>query len=82
VTEVRKALGVSERRACEVLGQVRKTQRHSPEIKDEEVRLTERIIDLATQYGRYGYRRITAMCGGKIGRSTTKEWRESGEGKD
>jgi putative transposase len=25
------------------------------------VRLTERIIELASQYGRYGYRRITAM---------------------
>jgi putative transposase len=25
------------------------------------VRLTERIIELVTQYGRYGYRRITAM---------------------
>jgi putative transposase len=30
-------------------------------VKDEEVRLTERIIALATRYGRYGYRRITAI---------------------
>jgi len=29
--------------------------------RDEEVRLVERIIELVTQYGRYGYRRITAM---------------------
>jgi putative transposase len=28
---------------------------------DEEARLRERIIELATQYGRYGYRRIAAM---------------------
>lgn len=28
---------------------------------DEEARLVARIIELATQYGRYGYRRITAM---------------------
>jgi len=28
---------------------------------DEEARLVARIIQLATQYGRYGYRRITAM---------------------
>jgi transposase InsO family protein len=28
---------------------------------DEEARLVDRIIELATQYGRYGYRRITAM---------------------
>ena len=44
-----------------VLNQVRKTQRRIPKIKDEEQKLTERIIELATQYGRYGYRRITAM---------------------
>jgi transposase InsO family protein len=48
-------------RACQVCNQVRKTQRHIPNIKDEEVRLTERIIELTTQYGRYGYRRITAL---------------------
>ena len=47
--------------AGQVPGQVRKTQRQCPEIKDEEVRLTEWIIKLATQYGRYGYRRTTAM---------------------
>jgi transposase InsO family protein len=44
-----------------VLGQVRKTQRHTPHITDEEARLAERIIELASQYGRYGYRRVTAM---------------------
>jgi putative transposase len=32
-----------------------------PRITDEEARLVERIIKLATKYGRYGYRRITAM---------------------
>jgi transposase InsO family protein len=32
-----------------------------PHITDEEERLVERIIELATQYGRYGYRRITAL---------------------
>ena len=32
-----------------------------PHITDEEARLVERITELATQYGRYGYRRITAM---------------------
>ncbi len=44
-----------------VLNQSRKTQRRIPRITDEEARLVERIIELATQYGRYGYRRITAM---------------------
>jgi transposase InsO family protein len=46
-----------------VLCQARKTQRHIPNIKDEEARLVIRITELATQYGRYGYRRITAMLG-------------------
>ena len=30
-------------------------------IKDEEAKLVERVIELAVQYGRYGYRRITDM---------------------
>ena len=54
-------LGVSERRACAVLGQARKTQRRTSLTTDEEARLVARITELATQYGRYGYRRITAM---------------------
>jgi len=60
---VREKLGVSQRRACRVLGQARSTQRHSWCTKDEEERLIGRIVELATQYGRYGYRRITAMLG-------------------
>jgi len=61
VTQVCKALAVSERRACTALGQARKTQRRIPSTTDEEARLVARIIELATRYGRYGYRRITAM---------------------
>lgn len=37
------------------------TQRYAPQVVDEEERLTARVIELATQYGRYGYRRITAL---------------------
>ena len=44
-----------------MLGQVRKTQRRTPGKTDEEERIRIRIIELATQYGRYGYRRITAI---------------------
>jgi putative transposase len=53
--------GVSERFACRVLGQHRSTQRKIPTTPDDEAALTADIIALATQYGRYGYRRITAM---------------------
>ena len=54
-------LSVSERRACIVLGQHRSTQRKSLTGPDDEAALTADIIALAKQYGRYGYRRITAL---------------------
>ena len=53
--------GVSERLACRVLGQHRSTQRKKVTRPDDEAALTADITSLATQYGRYGYRRITAM---------------------
>jgi putative transposase len=49
---------VSERRACTVLRQHRSTQRKAPRGRDDEERLTADILELARQYGRYGYRRI------------------------
>ncbi len=55
------ALGVSQRLACKVLDQHRSTQRKARRTADDEAALTQAIIDLATQYGRYGYRRITAL---------------------
>ncbi len=56
-----KRFGVSERFACRVLGQHRSTQRKKPRTADDEAALTADIIALAKQYGRYGYRRITAL---------------------
>ncbi len=55
------SLGVSERRACRVLRQPRATQRYLPEVRDDEEPLTQRIIELAALYGRYGTPRITRM---------------------
>ena len=52
---------VSERFACRVLGQHRSTQRKTPKGRADEEALTTDIIRLASRYGRYGYRRITAM---------------------
>ena len=56
-----KRMRVSERRACQVLRQPRSTQRRHPKVTDDEKRLVSRMIELATEYGRYGYRRITAL---------------------
>ena len=64
VEHVRDALGretVSERRACKVLGQSRSTQRRVRHVPSDEPRLVKQMVSLATQYGRYGYRRVTAM---------------------
>ena len=54
-------LDVSERFACRVLDQHRSTQRKMAEAADDEAALTAAIIDWARQYGRYGYRRVTAL---------------------
>jgi putative transposase len=61
VEKVQSSLGVSERRACQVLGQHRSTQRKPPQGADDEAALTADVIELAKTYGRYGYRRITAL---------------------
>ena len=58
---MRERYDVSERRACRVLRQPRATQRYAPIERDDEGPLTRRIIELASAYGRYGYRRITAL---------------------
>ncbi len=53
--------GVSQRRACTVLGQHRSIQRCKLLHDCDELLLTKDIIRLASQYGRYDYRRITAL---------------------
>ncbi len=61
VEHVTRELDVSERFACRVLGQHRSVQRRAPRAADDEAALRESIIGLAREYGRYGYRRITAL---------------------
>jgi putative transposase len=68
VEHVRDALGrhcVTERRACRVLGQSRSTQRRCRHVPTDEPRLVKRILELASDYGRYGYRRVTALLRGE-----------------
>ena len=54
-------LDASERRACRVIGQPRSTQRYDKRVPDDEHILREQVLQLASEYGRYGYRRVTAM---------------------
>ena len=65
VAHVRRQLGVSERRACRVVGHARSTHRHRVTVPDDEPRMVARMMALATRYGRYGYRRITALLRGE-----------------
>jgi putative transposase len=56
-------LGVRARnnRAQPSLGQHRSTQRKIPRGGDDEQRLTADIIELARQYGHYGYRKVAEL---------------------
>ena len=53
--------GVSQGRACVVIGQYRSTQRHCLVRRSEEMGLRQRIRALAVKYPRYGYRRVHVM---------------------
>ena len=74
--------GMSERWACRVVKQPRGTQRYRPTQREDEDRLTQAIVVLAGQYGRYGYRRITALlvhAGWKVGKDRVERiWLREG----
>ncbi|HUU36722.1 MAG TPA: IS3 family transposase [Candidatus Desulfaltia sp.] len=82
VDHVCEVMEVSERRACQVLGQPRSTQRHVRKVPEDEELLAEQIVALASQYGRYGYRRITALLRNEGWRVNHKRveriWRQEG----
>jgi putative transposase len=82
VDHVQEELNVSQRRACQVLGQARAVQRHTPQVREDEEPLTGRIIELAAVYGRYGTPRITAMLhseGWHVNHKRVERiWREEG----
>ena len=80
---VRDKLGVSERRACKVLDQSRSTQRRTLSLPSDEQQLTGDIVTLATKYGRYGYRRVTALLNNEHGwrvnhKRVERIWRKEG----
>ena len=75
-------MGVSERRACRVVGQPRSTHRHRAQPPSDEPRLVTRIMELASRYGRYGYRRVTALLrreGWRVNHKRVERlWRQEG----
>lgn len=52
---------MSVRRACRTRGHHRSTQRKVPQGRADEQHLTDDIIELADQYGLYGYRMVTGL---------------------
>ena len=52
---------ISQRRACKILNVWRSSQRYNAKTADDEEVLIKAISKLALKYGRYGYRRITAL---------------------
>ena len=78
----RRKYEVSERQACRILKQWRGTQRYQPEHRTDEDALTRDIVALASEYGRYGYRRITALLqarGWQVGKDRVQRiWRREG----
>ena len=66
-----------------MLGQHRSTQRRVPKGRDDEERLTEDIVTLARQYGRYGYRKIAELLRRRSGwvvndKRVERIWRREG----
>jgi transposase InsO family protein len=74
--------GMSERWACRLVNQPRGTQRHQLTQREDEDALTRAIVEFASQYGRYGYRRITALLkrdGWQVGKDRVERiWRREG----
>lgn len=58
---VRHALGTSERRACQALGQPRSTQRYQPRQRLGEAELVKRMLALSARNPRFGYRRVWSL---------------------
>jgi putative transposase len=82
VERARQQYGMTERHACRLLEQWRGTQRYAPIQRNDEDALTRAIVTLATKYGRYGYRRITALlrnAGWQVGKDRVQcIWRREG----
>jgi putative transposase len=82
VRHLQEAFGVSQRRACRVLGQPRSTQRQKPKTPGKERQLVRRMLALVAKHPRYGYRRIWALLrreGWRVNRKRVwRLWRREG----
>ena len=79
---MQQAVRVSERRACQVVGQTRSTQRHRPKKAERDAAMVKRLQELSRKHPRYGYRRMHALLvreGWRVNRKRVQRlWREAG----
>ena len=82
MAHVRACLPRSERRICRALSVHRSSLRYIPQPREDEAPLTQAVLRLASQYGRYGYRRVTALLnteGWSVSRSRIERiWKREG----
>jgi hypothetical protein len=82
VAAIRGKYRVSERHACRIVSQPQGTQRYVPTVRADEDVLTKAVVTLAYEYGRYGYRRVTALLqsgGWQVGKDRVQRiWRREG----
>ena len=79
---LQRVLGISQRLACQIVGQHRSTQRHQPGEPDRDRSLREQLRQLSRQHPRWGYRRAHAQLrqqGWWVNRKAIQRlWREEG----
>jgi putative transposase len=82
VRQLQAAFGVSQRRACRVVGQPRATQRLKPAGRSAGEELVKRVLELVRRHPRYGYRRVWALLraeGWTVNRKRVyRLWRQQG----
>ena len=73
---------ISERRACLAVDQPRSSQRYEAKVPGDEAALVKRMLELACEHPRYGYRLITAKLrqeGWQVNRKRVyRLWRKEG----
>ena len=79
---VQDRLGLSQRRACAIVGQHRSTQRHTTAVADPDRDMRARLRRFAKRHPRWGYRRAHAVLrreGWTVNRKKVQRlWREEG----
>jgi putative transposase len=82
VDHLQRVLGISQRLACQIVGQHRSTQRHQPGEPDRDRALREQLRRRSRDHPRWGYRRAHAQLRGQgwcVNRKAIQRlWRQEG----